>query len=326
MRMSSIVVLTNSFDDAHVNAVADPLRELGHEVIRMNTDKILLGDQSIVWDYQSGGILLETHDEENCVDLSSVDSVWYRKPFGFGRLGFAEIVKDPIQRNVVESEVRHIIDGLCMALGSKLWVNHPIDIYRARLKPFQLQIARSIGLNVPDSIITNDPREAREFCAAQPTVFKMLASQSVEYRGTTYSVDTTLVTPGLMAKFDFIRSQPVLLQRYIDKHAELRVTYVNGEVLVARQTLSCDVSTVDWRSLQNCRISKYEAWHVSSTLVMQLQLLMRSLNLKFAAIDFVVDGSGMLWFLEVNPNGQWLGYTNEIGMPAAKFMAELLVP
>ena len=182
-----------------------------------------------------------------------------------------------------------------------------------------------MGFCVPDSIITNDPEEAKLFCQV-PTVFKMLAKQSFEYGDKFYSVDTTLMTDELIANLSFIRSQPILLQRCVEKIAELRVTYVGGEVFVAKQTTSVEGAPVDWRPLQGTQDSMYEPWDASPGFVAQIQSLMKRLNLKFAAIDFAVDSDGVLWFLEVNPNGQWLGYTDEIGMPAAASMARLLAP
>lgn len=236
-----------------------------------------------------------------------------------------ELIKEPVQREIVEREVRDIVSGLCTVLNSRRWVNHPNDMSQARLKPYQLKLARSMGFCVPDSIITNDPEEAKLFCQA-PTVFKMLAKQSFEYGDKFYSVDTTLMTDELIANLSFIRSQPILLQRCVEKIAELRVTYVGGEVFVAKQTTSVEGAPVDWRPLQGTQDSMYDPWDTSPGFVAQIQSLMKRLNLKFAAIDFAVDSDGVLWFLEVNPNGQWLGYTDEIGMPAAASMARLLAP
>lgn len=322
--MPTVLVLTNSYDDAHVNAVARCVHRAGNRILRVDTDRILRGDNYLVWDYQSDRVLLRT--ETNSLDLLESDSIWFRKPFGFGgRHGLVELIKEPVQREIVEREVRDIVSGLCTVLNSRRWVNHPNDMSQARLKPYQLKLARSMGFCVPDSIITNDPEEAKLFCQA-PTVFKMLAKQSFEYGDKFYSVDTTLMTDELIANLSFIRSQPILLQRCVEKIAELRVTYVGGEVFVAKQTTSVEGAPVDWIPLQGTQDSIYEPWDTSPGFVAQIQSLMKRLNLKFAAIDFAVDSDGVLWFLEVNPNGQWLGYTDEIGMPAAASMARLLAP
>lgn len=149
-----------------------------------------------MWNYQSDRVLLRT--ETNSLDLLESDSIWFRKPFGFGgRHGFVESIKEPVQREIVEREVRDIVSGLCTVLSSRRWVNHPNDMSQARLKPYQLKLARSMGFCVPDSIITNDPEEAKLFCQA-PTVFKMLAKQSFEYGDHFKVLKIACTSPGML--------------------------------------------------------------------------------------------------------------------------------
>ncbi|MCA9643039.1 MAG: hypothetical protein KC492_20215, partial [Myxococcales bacterium] len=47
--------------------------------------------------------------------------------------------------------------------------------------------------------------------------------------------------------------------------------------------------------------------------------LMEALGLRFGRLDFVLDKEGTLWFLEVNPNGQfaWLDTDGSDGMLTA---------
>jgi len=142
--LSTVLVLTNSYDDAHVNAVARCVHRAGNRILRVDTDRILRGDNYLVWDYQSDRVLLRT--ETNSLDLLESDSIWFRKPFGFGgRHGLVELIKEPVQREIVEREVRDIVSGLCTVLNSRRWVNHPNDMSQARLKPYQLKLARSMG-------------------------------------------------------------------------------------------------------------------------------------------------------------------------------------
>jgi glutathione synthase/RimK-type ligase-like ATP-grasp enzyme len=50
----------------------------------------------------------------------------------------------------------------------------------------------------------------------------------------------------------------------------------------------------------------------------------RALGLKFSAIDLVVDVHGDVWFLELNPNGQWGFVELATGQPIGAAMAALL--
>jgi hypothetical protein len=48
------------------------------------------------------------------------------------------------------------------------------------------------------------------------------------------------------------------------------------------------------------------------------------LRLRCAALDFAVDGAGRWWFLEINPNGQWLWIEHATGLPIAAAVAAAL--
>ncbi|MGH3736903.1 MAG: hypothetical protein ACRDT6_15030 [Micromonosporaceae bacterium] len=51
---------------------------------------------------------------------------------------------------------------------------------------------------------------------------------------------------------------------------------------------------------------------------------MRRLDLRFAALDFVVVPSGQWIFLEINPNGQWAWLEDITGLPIAAAVADSL--
>lgn len=324
--MTTVLVLTNSLDDLHVEAVREHVENLNHRLIRVDIDRIVRGENQILWDYQQNSVQVIVGDK--AISLNEVGSVWWRKPFGFGGIhGFAESIRDPVQRNVAEKEVRDLVEGLCATLESKFWLNRPSTMATAKLKPLQLHVARNIGILMPDTIITSDPGSARAFCSKGPTIFKPLVEPILDYGEVSYGVETTLINEEHMRRFDLIKSQPIMLQRFIAKKHELRVTCVGDQLFVAKQELSTDISSdvADWRPLQGTAKSTYSIGSLPEDLVSKVSTLLQRLNLGFAAIDFAVSEEGQCYFLEVNPNGQWLGYTDLIGLPAASAIARCLV-
>lgn len=322
--MTTVLVLTNSLDDGHVEAVFEKVRAQGHKTLRVDTDRIVRGEHHISFDYATGEILYATPD--GSFDLRDADSIWFRKPFGFSQtLGFVEHIKDPIQRATVDKEMHDVVESICLLLADKFWINHPTTINRARLKPYQIAVAQRVGLPVPPTLITSDPDAARRFCREGPTVFKPIAVAGLEYEDAYYSVETTLMTPKLIDGLDLIRSQPIILQRLVDKSKELRVTCVGDEIFVACQVPNKASSQVDWRSLQETGSTYEVGYRLPDDIVDSIHKIMQELGLGFAAMDFAVDGQGNIHFFEANPNGQWLGYTDMIGLPAAASIADALV-
>lgn len=323
--MVTVLVLTNSYDDCHVEAVFDRIHANGGETIRLDIDRVLRGESHLTFDYASDTILLTSPSGD--YNLREVDSVWYRKPFGFSQTyGFLEHIRDPVQRSVVDREAHDTVDSICMLLSDKFWINRPLAISKARLKPYQYAVAKRLGMPVLPTVVTSNPDTARQFCSQGPTVFKPITVSSMEYGDEHFMVETTLMTEPLIESLDLIRSQPIILQRFAEKSSELRVTCVGRELFVARQIPdSTTTHTVDWRSLQGTG-SRYEiGFTLPQSIVVAIERLMNEFDLGFAAMDFVVDIRGDIYFLEVNPNGQWLGYTDEIGLPAAASMANCLV-
>lgn len=322
-----VLALTNSYDDLHIEAVKRHIVQMDHELIRVDIDRIVRGEHQILWDYQHNQTVLVT--EKGSLNLKDVDSFWWRKPFGFGSAhGFVESINDPVQRSVVDKEVHDLVNGLSATLEDKFWLNRPMALNRARLKPYQLHVARSVGLLTPDTIITNDPVIGRQFCLNGRTVFKPMAEPYLDYDDASYVVETTLVTEAHLKHLNLIKSQPAMFQRYIEKCYELRVTCVGKCLFVAKQVLLGEQpldAVVDWRTFQGTGKSVYVPGSLPANTIAGIHSLLQRLDLGFAAIDFAVDYDGNCFFLEVNPNGQWLGYSDEIGLPAAAKIATCLV-
>jgi D-alanine-D-alanine ligase-like ATP-grasp enzyme len=52
--------------------------------------------------------------------------------------------------------------------------------------------------------------------------------------------------------------------------------------------------------------------------------LTQSFNLRFSAIDLVLDVEGEYWFLEMNPNGQWAWVESRVGLPISETIVDEL--
>ena len=52
--------------------------------------------------------------------------------------------------------------GILRALPA-LWVNHPDAIREASYKPRQLSVAQMLGLEIPRTLLSNDPDQFKQF-------------------------------------------------------------------------------------------------------------------------------------------------------------------
>src|SRR3989344_5019626 len=75
------------------------------------------------------------------------------------------------------------------------WLNNPLNVLCASSKLLQLVHARSVGLNIPNTLISNTPQHIRSFVENQPTIAKNLATPWVVSPAETQAAYTRIVEP-----------------------------------------------------------------------------------------------------------------------------------
>ncbi len=300
----SVLVLTNQLDST-ADLVVSQLNDRQVPVFRCDaaefpTELTLAATLEDGW----AGVLDNGHRQ---LDLSNVRAVYYRRPEEF-RLpeGMSEA-----GRRFAAAQSRAGFLGVVASLPC-LWINHPARDQQANHKPWQLRIAKSLGLNPPRTIITNDPEAARKFAAdiAGPVITKSLGAP----------VDTVVVDPDEFD--DSIRLCAHIFQEWIDKAHEVRLTVVGSRFFAVEIHAGSDAARVDWRT--DYKSLTYRPTNVPERVRRLVREFMHHFGLVFGAFDFIVTPQGDFRFLEVNPNGQWSWIEQETGVPIARSIAELL--
>ena len=68
----------------------------------------------------------------------------------------------------------------------------------------------------------------------------------------------------------------------------------------------------------------YQPFALETADIERLRRLHARLGLAYGAYDLIVDRTGELVFLEVNPGGQWLWLEEATGVPISRAVATLL--
>ncbi|MGH9620506.1 MAG: MvdC/MvdD family ATP grasp protein [Bryobacteraceae bacterium] len=163
-----ILILTRR-DDEHADYVIAKLEQRGADYLRFETADFPLDiGVSVGFHYRSDEILFATRTRS--VDLRKVHSVWYRRPD-------PPRLSDTLNADenaFVKNECGRLLTGLWGLLGDRFWVNPFWETKRADSKPYQLSVAKSVGLEVPKTLMTNDPSEAARFFSesAEDIVYK----------------------------------------------------------------------------------------------------------------------------------------------------------
>jgi ATP-GRASP peptide maturase of grasp-with-spasm system len=95
-------------------------------------------------------------------------------------------------------------------------------------------------------------------------------------------------------------------QQYIDKKADIRIFYIAGKIYSTAIFSQNDEKTkIDFRNYNEEKPNRIVPFNLPSDEEKKLRKLMNKLNYNTASIDYLLDKNNNLFFLEINPVGQY---------------------
>lgn len=318
-----IFIITNKLDP-HADAVIEHLNKQQVQFIRFNSEDFPQRT-TLTWQVDSqkiDGILQLSLGRK--ISLSEISSCWYRRPMS------PIVSKDLITQQAkkfAEDEASTLLKGLWAYLVDRFWINHPFKIQQAESKMANLKLAAEIGFFIPQTLISSNPDEVRDFFkkCEKRVINKVLGKGQVEYMRDYYFVYTHKVLPEDLNRLDTVKYSPSLFQEYIPKNVEIRVTVMGNKVF------SCEIHSQDSeRTLDDWRHYDFKnVRHAVHKLPQTIEVLsikmMKRLGLNFATFDLILTRDGHYVFLELNPNGQWLWIEQLTGLSISGAIAETLI-
>ncbi|WP_224369648.1 MvdC/MvdD family ATP grasp protein [Hyalangium versicolor] len=316
----TILIVTRSDDLGASGAVTRALQARGEQVYRFDTD-LFPTQLQLVLDERAGGRI---SGPEGVLELGDISSVWYRRSAMGGRLPRE---MDPQLRRPSVEESRRLVFGMLAALGV-FQLDTLERVRRAEHKPLQLELARSLGMEVPRTLMTNDPEAVRAFAASCPegVVAKMMSSFAVyDEQGQEQVVFTTPLEAKDLEDLSGLELCPMTFQERLEKRLELRVTVVGDRVMAAAiDSQRLPGAREDWRREGLALIGAWQPYTLPEPMEQQILGLMEALGLNYGAFDFIVTPEGRHVFLEVNPAGEFAWLTRHPGLPIAEALADVL--
>jgi catechol 2,3-dioxygenase-like lactoylglutathione lyase family enzyme len=291
-------------DDVHADAVIAKVECRGGNVLRLNS-ALLLEDWSFRLELPRSDIEIRSARSDRRFSGQEVTAVYNRR----SPRPVAREIYEKEHRGLGEAEAWGVVDGLRATLAPGRWMNDAYANARATNKPLQLSRATEFGLSCPSTLVTNDPDAAYEFYEerGRDVVSKTIAQGNVVADGNLHGVFTHRLPQDLRrVDFEFAGETSSVLQERVDKVVDVRVTMV-GESIFACEIHSqeTDLGRTDWRRVDP-RDLHHALVELPDDLNETLLGFVRSLGLVSCQIDLARDSEGSYWFLEVNPNGQWL--------------------
>lgn len=322
-----ILVLTQKVDP-HVEPVAQEIQRRNRQVIRFDFGDFPDHVQLVApLGLRHWNGTLRYADAEHALD--EFQSIWWRRP---NTPQAAPGYDMPTRAFLNRENLRGFI-GVLQQQGEGqdgfFWVSKRDRIQSAEFKPYQLQEAQALGLDIPRTLVTNSPSAARRFydeCNSRMIVKAVgkgaVDPNNVQDFGDERFIYTSQVTHEDLDELDGVRVCAHLFQERIAKVMDLRVVVIGRRVFTIGIHASQEHHALDWRI--DYSTLTYSIEHLPAEVEHRALALVRAFGLQFSSMDFVLSPEGKYIFIELNPNGQFLWLSPPTGLPMAAAMADLL--
>jgi len=298
--MSKILIVTSSFDKTVDYLIQKYSQE---KFIRLDVDKLDQYQISVSY-YENFQIDIKSNTFEIKNLFASISSIYYRKLF------LPELNNYDVKYHTyMQKEIYSFITGLVDSFDGKV-ITTPTILRKVENKVYQLKVASDLQFLLPTSLISNHNNAANEFKTFK-TIGKPLSTGKL-------TKSTGVHSSIIKDDVENIALSPTYFQEYIPKDYELRITVVKDMFYCVK--ILAD-NKIDWRVDEEKNF--YELIETPEIIREQCQQFMKVCNLEFGIFDYIVS-EDKYYFLECNPNGQWLWLEMKLNLDISNSIMRLL--
>jgi hypothetical protein len=259
---------------------------------------------------------------EICLD--TVTSILWRRP---AKAKASSSLEDRRITQYVETSSEEVLEGFfddldCLQVPASRRV-----LKHAHAKIPQLTLAAQLGFRLPATLITNDPDEFLHFYRRHEgqVITKTASVRAESWLGPMGTGYARVVRPRDLVHFRDVQLCPLIVQVYVKKALEVRVTIVGGDVFAAEiHSQATRRTCVDWRRYDRTN-TPHHVHELPPDIAELCVSLVRAMGLVYGAIDLILTPDGQYVFLEINPNGQYRWIEKLTGLPITSRIVRLLV-
>jgi hypothetical protein len=312
-----ILVVSHAGDD-HLAPVLTELDRIGGEAAVVDTSTIP-ATTAMCAEHATGADRWRLRLADGTwLDLGTCRSGWWRRPLP----SMPDLrIPDQAQAAWAANETFEAMAGFWDALPIT-WVSPRRSIELSMMKTWQLPTARSAGLEVPRTMITSDPEQARAFIdriGLGGVICKAFSATQDNWR------ETRLVGEAEYDLLDRVAVAPVIFQELVPAEVDLRITVVGEQCFPAALYSQELPYPLDFRLFLDRHPGvRMEPTELPNEVEEKLLWLLKFAGLRYGAVDMRRTPDGRYVFLEVNPAGQWRFVEDVTGQPITAAMARLL--
>jgi glutathione synthase/RimK-type ligase-like ATP-grasp enzyme len=315
-----VLILTNR-RDVEADLVGLKLLSKGIDYVRLNIEDIPSQLQIKYTITQASDLKTEFCIRQESWEPSDVSVVWLRH-FDLQSINFGD---DDFIRKFSLQQWDNAYRTLRRTLTCR-WISSPSATLKADDRIKQLSVAKSLGLDIPSTLITNDPVAASAFYQSHhgDIVIKALHHHCIESNNKRYSIYTHRMKEVDFPLFNDLIYAPCILQERLDKKGEIRASVIGDKVFAAE--IEPQSTTMGEEDFHRCPLSELAIIPIKldNAVAEQCIRIVDSFGLKCGSIDFVINDNDSLTFLEVNAIGDWYWIESGTGLPITEAVVDLI--
>lgn len=321
----NVLIITYTEDNNCIETVSKAIEDKGGKVYRFDTDKYPTEYMMNAYYNTNDAPSLRLKGPNFDIDLNKdIDAIWYRRI----RIG-DDLPKDMDKTlrmpSVVES--KKTFYGMQDSLG-KFTFDPFTKMRYAENKQLQLQLAREVGLEIPETLFTNDAEMVKDFYrrVQKPLIAKMQHGFAIEKDGQEKVVFTNEVSESDIENMDGLDLCPMTFQEKVEKKLELRVTIVGDKVFTA--AINSQVSKgseIDWRREGYKTLDNWAPYELPEDVKLKMLKMMDLLGLNYGAADILLTPDDRYVFLEINPAGEFFWIDRIMDFKISDAIADVLL-
>lgn len=293
--------IVGNSDDYHAKAVRWALLKAGRPAVIWDGIGSSKEDGISLWSDSDGASV-----RIGGTTINRLNSVWYRRPLPY-RLD-PRISQDA--KSFVEVELKEAYVSTAAVLNERAsFIVGRIENRVPSAKGHQLLVAQKCGFRTPRTIISNQYDQVIDFARRHKRLaVKHFAPHYWLRRDGSSSryVQTSLVEDSASFKRESIQATPCIYQEFLEKQYELRVTIIGDRIYAAKIGSRSGAGFVDWRFEAFSGDFQMTPHQLDETTEARILALMKQLGIHYGCMDLIVTPDDELYFLEVNPGGQFL--------------------
>lgn len=283
------------YGDFHAYVISNELKNRFNTIAFIIEADQVAGDETLSFytdEYEINHLYLPDSNKEK-VNVSDLDRIWWRRR-SKNQISAIDIL-DESHKDFVNIETFEALIGGVMNAFDGEWVNGISETETASNKLIQMKVAKECGFHLPKTIVTQNKTDLLNFIDGlnRSIIIKPM-------RGTRKATLRAIKINRNDLKDDLdVTMCPTMYQEFIEGTRHFRVHCFGNEIT----TVLIETEEVDWRSLRNCRFSIYK---LPCDVENKIFNFVKKMNLKMGIIDLKQSVDGEYFWLEINPQGQFL--------------------